>query len=242
MQENVLRHLLHIPGFKVILPGALVLLPLFCSAQWNLTDHDTKKLYFGISLAYNQAHFHLDQSNYFLKQDTVLGAEPMNSSGFDLGLLGNLRLNNRFDLRINPSLIFAEKNIRYLVNSDSTTSVVYQNIESVIVSMPLQIKFKSDRINDFRMYAIAGIKADYDLASNARAKRGDNLILIHSFDWGYEGGVGFEFYFPSFIFSPEIKISNGIGNLLIGNHGYVYSNVLQRLTSRMIIFSIHLEG
>ncbi len=242
MQENDFRHLHHLFRFQVGILAAICLLPILGQAQWNLTDHDTKKYYFGITLAYNQAHFHLDQSSYFLKQDTVLGVVPTNSSGFDLGLLGNLRLNNRFDLRLNPSLIFAEKNLQYLVNEDSSSRNVMQNIESVIISLPLQVKFKSDRINDFRVYAIAGLKMDYDLSSNARAKRGDNLILIHSLDWGYEAGVGFEFYLPSFIFSPEIKISNGLGNLLIGNHGYVYSNVLMRLTSRMIILSIHLEG
>ncbi|HUX84513.1 MAG TPA: outer membrane beta-barrel protein [Chitinophagaceae bacterium] len=242
MQENDFRHLLHLRRIPIGLLAVFCLLPLLGQAQWNQTDHDTKKYYFGITLAYNQAHFHVDQSSYFLKQDTVLGVQPTYSSGFDLGLLGNLRLNNRFDLRINPSLIFAEKNLQYLVNQDSSKSNVYQNIESVIVSLPLQVKFKSDRINDFRVYAIAGMKMDYDLSSNSRAKRGENLIMIHSLDWGYEAGIGFEFYLPSFIFSPEIKISNGLGNLLIGNHGFVYSNVVQRLTSRMVILSIHLEG
>lgn len=242
MQNTYIRRMFHVYRFKV---GALIilcLLPMLCSAQWNMTDHDAKQYYFGITLAYNTSHFHLDPSSYFLKQDTVLSATPLNSSGFDLGLLANLRLNNRFDLRLNPSLIFAEKNIMYVVNQDSSTSNVYQDIESVLISLPLQVKFKSDRINNFRVYVIGGMKMDYDLSSNARAKQGDNLILIHSLDYGYEAGIGFEFYLPSFIFSPEIKISNGLGNLLVGNHGYVYSTVIQRLTSRMIIFSIHLEG
>jgi len=232
---NILR-------FKIGLLFIFLITPFLCNAQWNLSDHDLKKYYFGITLAYNQAHFHLDQSNYFLLQDTVLVAEPLNSSGFDLGLLGTMRLNKRFDLRTNPSLIFAEKNLRYVVNGDSSTYQVYQNIESVILSLPIQLKLKSDRINNFRVYAIGGVKMDYDLSSNAREKRTGNMIRIHSVDFGYEGGIGFEFYFPSFIFSPELKISNGLGNLLVGNHGYIYSNVLQKLTSRMFIFSIHLEG
>ena len=220
----------------------LVFVPFLVHGQWNLANHDLKKFYFGITLSYNQAEFHLNHSAYFLQQDTVLVAEPLITSGFGLGLIGTMRLNKRFSLRINPSLIFAEKNIRYVLNQDSSQTQANQNIESVLTSLPIQIKFESDRIKNFKVYAIGGLKMDYDLSENSRAKKGNQLILIHALDFGYEGGVGFQFYFPSFIFSPEIKISNGLGNLLVGNKGYIYSHVLDKLTSRMIIFSIHLEG
>ena len=61
-------------------------------------------------------------------------------------------------------------------------------------------------------------------------------------DYGVEAGLGFNFYFPSFIFSPEIKISNGLRNIHSRDELLKYSNVLDRIQSRQIIFSIHLEG
>ena len=85
---------------------------------------------------------------------------------------------------------------------------------------------------------LGGLKADIDLASNARAKRADELVKIQKYDYGYELGVGFNFYFPSFIFSPEIKISNGLKNIHSRDENLKYSNVLDRITSRMIVFEL----
>jgi hypothetical protein len=83
---------------------------------------------------------------------------------------------------------------------------------------------------------LAGVKADIDLASNARAKRAEELVKIQKYDYGIEAGIGFNFYFPSFILSPEIKISNGLKNIHSRDENLKYSNVLDRITSRMIVF------
>jgi len=119
---------------------------------------------------------------------------------------------------------------------------VTKKIESVIVSFPLQLKFNSDRIGNFRVYMLCGGKVDFDLASNARARKAEELVKIEKLDYGIEGGVGFNFYFKSFIFSPEIKISNGLKNIDSRDVNLKYSSVLDRIQSRMIVFSIHLEG
>jgi hypothetical protein len=166
--------------------------------------------------------------------------EPLRTYGFNLGLLGNIRLSEYFDLRLNPQLLFASKNLYYKENFPTRETT--KNIESILLSFPFQIKFKSDRIGNMRVYTIAGLKYDYDLASNARARRAEDLVKIKAGDYGYELGAGFEFYFPSFIFSPEFKISNGLQNVHVKDPNLRYSNVIDKLKSRMIVFSIHLEG
>ena len=124
---------------------------------------------------------------------------------------------------------------------DLGTSVT-KKVESVIVTFPLQVKFRSDRIGNFRVYMLGGGKVDFDLASNARARKAEELLKINKMDYGVEAGLGFNFYFPSFILSPEIKISNGLSNLHSRDEQLKYSNVIDLIQSRMIIFSIHLEG
>jgi hypothetical protein len=210
----------------------------------NMEEHDVKPYYFGITLAGNMARFHIEQHPYFLNQDTVLVAEPTNSGGFALGLLATARLNHRFEVRFNPTLIFMERNIVYQLRyrDPDEGSEVTKKVESVITSFPLQIKFRSDRIENFRVYMLGGVKLDYDLASNAKARQADNMIRIEKIDYGIEAGLGFNFYMKSFIFSPEIKISNGLRNMHDRNEHLKYSNVLDRIQSRMIVFSIHLEG
>ncbi|MBS1655859.1 MAG: outer membrane beta-barrel protein, partial [Bacteroidetes bacterium] len=117
-----------------------------------------------------------------------------------------------------------------------------KKVESVIFTFPFQMKFQSDRIGNFRVYMLGGVKADVDMAANARAKRADDLVKIQKYDYGVEAGIGFNFFFPSFIFSPEIKISNGLRNLHSRDENLKYSNIIDRIQSRMIVFCIHLEG
>ncbi|TCJ13364.1 PorT family protein [Flaviaesturariibacter flavus] len=210
----------------------------------NMVEHEAKPYYFGITLAGNTARFHIEQHESFLAQDSILVAEPTNSGGFGLGLLATLRLNHRFELRFNPTLVFMERNLVYqqrFRDFDQGFEVT-KKVESVITSFPLQVKFRSDRIQNFRVYMLAGGKLDYDLASNAKARQADDMVRINKVDYGIEAGLGFNFYMKSFIFSPEIKISNGLRNMHDRNENLRYSSVLDRIQSRMIVFSIHLEG
>jgi hypothetical protein len=241
MQKTHIRHQLYLLRIPLVL---LVILWNTGGAKAQTTmhmeEHDAKPYYFGITLAGNNSNFKLYHDEIFLKQDSIMVAEPLRTFGFNLGLLGNLRLSDYFDIRFNPQLLFASKNLYYKENYPQRETT--KNIESILLSFPLQLKFKSDRIGNMRVYTIGGLKYDYDLASNARARRAEDLVKIRKSDFGYEFGAGFEFYFPSFIFSPEFKISNGIGNVHVKDEHLRYSNVIDKLNSRMIVFSIHLEG
>jgi len=214
-------------------------------SQWNLEDHDNKPYYFGITLGVNLARFQTDLHPHFLQSDTVLVAEPANAGGFALGLAATGRLSNRFEARFNPQLMFTERHLSYQLKYPDAMDggpTVTKKIESVIISFPVQVKFNSDRIGNFRVYMLGGVKGDVDLASNARARKAEQLVKINKYDYGFELGLGFNFYFPSFIFSPEVKISNGLSNLHSRDESLKYSSALDRILSRMIVFSIHLEG
>lgn len=212
--------------------------------ELNQPDHDTKPYYFGITLGFQQAGFHAEKHPRFLQYDSVMVAQPLSAVGFQLGLHATAPITNRLEARFNPTLMFNQRNIAYTLKYpdplDGTN--ITKNIESVIFSFPFQLKFNSDRIGNFRVYMLGGVKADLDLAANARAKRAEDLVKLQKFDYGVEAGIGFNFYFPSFIFSPEIKISNGLRNIHSRDESLKYSNIFDRIQSRMIMFSIHLEG
>ncbi|MES1217488.1 MAG: outer membrane beta-barrel protein [Bacteroidota bacterium] len=232
---------------KLLLLFGLLLLSQSLLAQprdINLFDHDSKPYYFGITLGVNLARFQTELHPRFLQDDSVYVAEPINSGGFTLGLSATARLSDRFEFRVNPQLMFIERNISYKLKYPDFDGQkdISKTIESVIMTFPFQIKFNSDRINNFRVYMMTGVKADIDMASNARAKRADDLVKIDKYDYGIELGVGFNFFFQSFIFSPEIKISNGLRNIHSRDENLKFSSVFDRIQSRMIVFSIHLEG
>ncbi len=225
-------------SFLIISLGAVAQKELY------MEDHDNKPYYFGITLATSKTRFQTELSSKFLMQDSIMVAEPLNSGGFALGLLATARLSNRFEARFNPQLMFTDRTISYKLrykDRDFGTDVE-KRVESVIISFPAQLKFRSDRISNFRVYMLGGGKLDYDLASNAQARKAEDMIKIGKIDYGVEAGMGFHFYFKSFIFSPEIKISNGLRNLHSRDEKLKYSSVIDKIQSRMIVFSIHLEG
>ena len=215
--------------------------------QIHLPDHDEKKYYLGIGLIYNTARFQVNQHPVFLDSDSVLVTSPENSGGFGLAGMHTYRLSPRFEIRaIFPQLMFAYKNITYnLKYPDGTkdeTFTMTKKVESILVGLPIHLKFRSDRIENFRVYMFGGAKFEYDLASNSRAKRAEELIKLKKIDMGIEAGIGFNFYFPVFILSPEIKISNGIINSHSRDQDLKFSSAIDKINSRMVVFSLIFEG
>jgi hypothetical protein len=243
--------MLHIRSRKIVWISLLFasLLTHKAAAQireMNLPDHGDKNLYFGITFSYNKASFKASMHPLFLARDSVLRVDPFPTGGFSMGFIATARLSNRFELRYNPQLIFAEKSIqyhlKYPISTKEETPIMDKKVESIIFSSPIHLKMNSDRIGNFSFYVFGGGKVDFDLASNARKKKVEELVKINGLDLGIEAGVGFQFYFKSFIFTPEIKISNGIKNIHFREDHLKFSNVIDQLRSKMIVFSLHLQG
>ena len=215
------------------------------SIELNLPDHDDKPYYFGIILGFNSSHYNITHHPYFLQRDTIRVVESKNSNRIHLGIMANLQLTKHLDLRAYPlNLIFSEKVFGYTQKLPSEISSTYekQSVESIVMSFPFQVRLKSDRINNFRVYTLAGMKYDFDLASNSGARNSDNIVKVNKTDYGLEGGIGFQFFFPYFILSPEIKFSYGLSNVHSRDESLRYSNVIDKMNSRMILFSLHFEG
>lgn len=236
--------------WRKIAVAAILLTTVYASnaqraVQLNLPDHDDKPYYFGIILGFNSSHYNITHHPYFLQRDTISVVESKNSNRIHLGIMANLQLTKHLDLRAYPlNLIFSEKVFGYTQKLPSEPSSTYekQSVESIVMSFPFQVRLKSDRINNFRVYTLAGMKYDFDLASNSGARNSDNIVKVNKTDYGLEGGIGFQFFFPYFILSPEIKFSYGLSNVHSRDESLRYSNVIDQMNSRMILFSLHFEG
>ncbi len=211
-----------------------------------MEDHDDKKIRFGINLGANRSHFSFTHHPIFLQQDSIMVIESINSTGVNLAWLVNVKLSEHFDLRTFPvNLTFTEKNFQYnLPTPDSPEGesfVTQKKIQSISLSLPIQLKFTSDRIDNFKVYMMAGVKGEYDLASNAGARKAENLIKLKRLDYGVEAGLGFHFYFPMFVLTPEVKMGWGIGNLHSRDKNLKFSNTIDKINSRIISFSLTVE-
>ena len=212
--------------------------------EQNRPDHDLMPYYFGMSISYNSSSLHPRKHPKFLQDDSVLVAEPGSSGGIALGLVATLQPTARLSFRVNPQLILGGAKsftytLKYPLLGEST--VVTKTLPSTIVSFPFQVKFNSDRLDNFRTYLMGGFKYDIDLASTSQARNAEDLVKLKGGDFGFEAGIGFNFYLPYVTVSPELKISNGLGNVHSRDANLKFSSIFDKLQSRMIVFSIILE-
>ncbi|HUZ58886.1 MAG TPA: outer membrane beta-barrel protein [Hanamia sp.] len=221
---------------------------MFCSAvskaqmfEPNQESHDDKPYHFGINIGYNESHFNFTHSPRFLQYDSIMDVESINNPGINLAWLVNVRISDHFDLRVHPlDLTFSEEAFLYTQKYDPETSVT-QKLQSITMSFPFNIAFSSDRIKNYKVYVLAGGKYDYDLASNKGLTNVDDQVKLNRSNISGEVGLGFHIYFPYFVLSPEIKLSDGLTNLHDLDPTLKYSNVIDKIYSRMVTFSLTVE-
>jgi hypothetical protein len=242
------RNMFRLFGEKVILLLAVLCCALPAEAQkfsgggnYNFLDFNQKPYYFGITLGMNSSRYKPFRSSEFFVSDSIGRVESIGGPGFNLGIVTNLKIGDYFDFRFLPTLSFAERNIEYRLRAPST-GFSLRRVESVFVEMPFQMRYKSAPYRDMRLFVIGGVKYAFDVASNSRAKQADNLVKIAPSDFSLEYGAGIQIFFPFFIFSPEFKISQGLGNTLIYNPRLEEASILEKLLSRSFTISLHFEG
>lgn len=208
--------------------------------QLNRADHDEVPYYFGITLAYNNSYMAATKHPKFIADDSISSVQPGASGGIALGLLATVKLNYCWEFRFNPQLIIGgTKNFVYQTNYPAREEK--KILQSTIVSFPFQFKLNSDRLNNFRTYVLMGVKYDMDLASTSAARNAEDLVKLKKNDFAIEAGIGFNFFLPFVTFSPELKFSYGLTNIHSRDAALKYSSVFDRIQSRMITLSIHLE-
>jgi Outer membrane protein beta-barrel domain len=210
----------------------------------NLPDHDDKFYHLGIALIFNTSHFQVTPHPNLLASDSILSINPENTGGFGLAGLHTFNINPHLEFRVVfPQLMFSYKNLTYSTTfPNGQQTIATKQIESILLGFPLQVKFLSDRMENFRFYVLGGVNYQYDLSSNATARKADDLVKLNPYDFSIEAGIGFQFFFPVFILSPELKISNGVINVHHRDPNLIYSNTIDKLKSRMIVFSLIFEG
>jgi len=212
----------------------------FGQSNYNYLDFQQKPYYFGITLGINRSDYKVFRSNKFLNNDSIVRVESVQGPGFNLGIVTNLKIGEYFDFRLLPTLSFAERNLQY--TTPKALVPKERKVGSVMVELPFQVRFKSAPYHDKRAFVIAGVKYSFDVANESRTRQADEILKISPTDFAVEMGAGVQFFFPFFIFSPEIKYSHGIGNVLLHNEALNQSTVLDKVLSRSFTLSFHFEG
>ena len=233
----------------LLIAGSLAAQP-----RLNRENHDQLPFYFGISVGYNNTDLQTTRAGAFEEQSTFSRVEPHSSSGLALGFMVTKRLSNRLEIRTVPKLILGGSKYlsyyytdEYLNNNPDRDPIENIKLPANILSVPLQLKLNSDRIRNFRVFMFGGIKYDINLSANSSEYKEAMQLdqnpppLFRKGDFGYEGGIGFNFYLPFTVISPQLKISNTLGNSHVRDAENPYSNVMDRFRTQMLVFSVTFE-
>ncbi len=214
----------------------------------NLPAYTHAHYHFGFIIGINTTSFYINPSpklgdpRYF---DTLKSIRSVPQVGFDLGIVTELSITRYLKLRFVPSLGFSDRQIEYNFLSNIDTFSVKKDIQSVFLNFPLDLKLISKRLNNFEAYVLAGGKFARDLASqkdvNQTLAGAKATVRIQPNDWYYEAGGGIEFYLPYFKFGLELKVSQGLRNLIIPDNS-VYTQSINGLYSKTYLLSFTFEG
>jgi hypothetical protein len=206
----------------------------------NLQYEDLKPYHFGFSVGFNQqdlipTHTGTPDTDGNQWYGSVNRFEP----GFSVGVLADLRLLDKFSLRSTPSIHFGSK----VLTLYSTTPGL-QPVESIIrsnyVLVPINLRYRAHRTNNYRPYLLGGLSAGIDMGRNKLEP-----IVLKPANVYLEIGVGMDLYMSQYKLVPELKLCLGLMDNLEHTREEVtskaYEQSFEKITSRLIVFSLYFE-
>ncbi len=171
----------------------------------NIDNIDKKFLSWGYFLGFNQYDFKFDY-NEDLKDILV-----DNTFGFHLGLIGDMRINNYMNLRLEPGVFFTTRNLMYdesyFAGQQFNDSDLMREVKSTYIHVPLLLKISTKRINNFKPFIIGGISTALNLSSNEDNPDDNSAgeFRMKRSTYFYEIGFGIDLYLLYFKFTPSIR-------------------------------------
>jgi hypothetical protein len=217
----------------------------------NLVAYDDKKLHYGFFIAFNRSTFRTKPSQFFNDQvmgDTLplraIAINPRQFVGFTTGFILNVRLHDFFDFRLLPTVSFYSRYMDFRLkppNSSRMDSVVTELRQSTFsfVEMAFLLKYKSVRRNNTRMYVLGGVRPGIEVGAK-RKELGDDRLRSKTLDFQVEYGFGFDFYYPLFKLSPEIRFSHGLINMR-NKDPNIFAQSIQRMNTHTITLYFNFE-
>lgn len=203
----------------------------------NLENWQKKRLYFGFYLGFNSYDFKIDYK--------TVGPDinVKKSTGFNVGLVSDLRLQEYFNLRFEPGLYYTKRDLFF--PNFTTTNDALREVNSTYIHFPLLLKFSSLRTGNIRPYILGGLSATLNLSSNSKSKddNSEQRFRVKPWTTNYELGFGIDLFSEYFIFSPSIRGVFGLKDELIRDNdpNSPWTGNIESLKSRAIFinFTFH---
>ena len=234
---------------KKFLAYILLFTGLLCNAQIgtrvfgrdpiiNLENFDKQRVHWGYFLGFNNYGFKFDYINTPEKDIVV-----KQSKGFNVGLVGNLRLFEYVDLRFEPGLYYTQRNLTFPEIEDSFDQL--REVKSTYIHFPLLLKLSAMRAGNVRPYLVGGFSRTLNLSSNQDAQDDNESAIFRmkkqTNNW--ELGFGVDLYFEYFKFSPSIRGVFGLDDELVRDNkpNSLYTGNVSSMKTRAVFvnFTFH---
>ncbi|NHM05808.1 PorT family protein [Flavobacterium sp. CYK-4] len=175
----------------------------------HLENFDKQRVHWGYFLGFNSYDYKFD----YKKNGPDINVDR--TTGFNVGLVGNLKLMEYIDLRFEPGLYYTQRNLTYTtqvrpIDRDREVNATY-------IHLPLLLKFSSQRTGNIRPYLVGGLSMSKNLGSNETSNSDNSEQKFRVKEWtkNYEIGFGIDLYLEYFKFSPSIRGVFGMGDELV---------------------------
>lgn len=166
----------------------------------NLENFDKQRVHWGYFLGFNSYDFKFD---YKVPGQDI---QVKRTTGFNVGLIGDLRLHEYFDLRFEPGLYYTQRDLHFSGFAEDDINGL-REVRSTYIHLPLLLKYSALRTGNVRPYLVGGLSTTLNLSSNFKSKD-DNLqqrFRMKQWTSNYEFGFGIDLYFEYFKFSPSVR-------------------------------------
>lgn len=203
----------------------------------NLENFDKDRVYYGFFLGFSSYDFKIDYKN--TGQEIAINS----TTGFNVGIVGDLRISEFFNLRFEPGLYITQRDLNYPGFTENNDAV--REVKATNIHFPLLLKYSALRTGNIRPYLVGGFSTTLNLGSN-ESVTDDNkqrVFRVKRITSNYELGFGIDFYTEYFKFSPSIRGVFGTGDELIRDNDLnsVYTSNIESMTTRAVFinFTFH---
>ena len=192
---------------KILFTGLFLALLQPVSAQLlgkdpilNLQNEDKDFLNWGYYLGFNRYDFQFEYEND-VGQDILVEQ----SYGFNVGLIGEMRINTFIDLRFEPGLLYTQRNLGFPGFTAEQDAI--REVRSTYIRFPLLVKITTKRFNNLKPFVVAGGYTAINLGAKEDSLEDNSsgeFRMVKNV-YGYELGFGIDIYTEYFKFTPSIR-------------------------------------
>jgi hypothetical protein len=218
-----------------------------------LPAFDYKRIHFGFTVGFNAMDLGLVRN--YEAEDFIYADLSHIQPGFQVSIVSDLRINENWNLRFLPGISFGSRELDFYEYDESSQQmgerVQFPDADNPValgpsfLDFPLHLKYRSERVNNYRPYLVGGINFRYDMSAKREYDvESAEYVKFKPADFYLEFGFGVDTYLRYFKFAPEIKVAVGLRNIIAdeGREPYPqFVNSIDRATSYIVMLNFHFE-